>query len=187
MHNYISKALETESVVEQIETNTRLLHAVMGICTEVGELVCPKDRINVIEELGDICWYIAVLSDVRQIDYIEKISFEVKVPNLETSYEHMVNLLCFYPSELLDALKKNMFYGKPIDFRVFDSITDRFIKTLSNIIRFQNKSFEAILNANIEKLNSKNGRYKTGKFSKEEAINRDDKVERALLESSINQ
>lgn len=50
--------------------DARLLHAAIGICTEVGELqdALKKDFIyrkdydtaNIIEEFGDILWYVAV-------------------------------------------------------------------------------------------------------------------------------
>lgn len=52
----------------------RLDHAVTGICTEAGEIADaikkhkfygkPLDRTNLIEELGDLYWYINVAQDV---------------------------------------------------------------------------------------------------------------------------
>lgn len=50
-----------------------ILHGVLGICTEAGELADPVkkalfygraiDKVNLVEEMGDIMWYLAVLAD----------------------------------------------------------------------------------------------------------------------------
>lgn len=55
-----------------------LLHGVMGISTEAGEIMdnlkkClfygkPIDRVNLIEELGDLMWYIAIMCDSIDIE-----------------------------------------------------------------------------------------------------------------------
>jgi len=51
-------------------TNTRLNHALIGLMGEVGELACewekhihygqPLNRVRLVEELGDMLWYIAL-------------------------------------------------------------------------------------------------------------------------------
>lgn len=50
-----------------------ILHGVLGVCTEAGELADPIkkalfygreiDRVNLVEEMGDIMWYLAILAD----------------------------------------------------------------------------------------------------------------------------
>ena len=56
------------------DTDTvRLLHAMIGICTEGGEIQDqmkknifygkPLDKVNLVEELGDLMWYVAIASD----------------------------------------------------------------------------------------------------------------------------
>lgn len=81
---YVDSVLQTESsdpseIKSRLVDGTkfRLLHAILGIATESGELmdVLKKyffygkeiDRTNLIEELGDLCWYIAVACDVLNI------------------------------------------------------------------------------------------------------------------------
>lgn len=59
----------TDSLAEQ-RFNAGLMHAAMGIVTEAGEFIDvlkkltiyskPVDRVNLVEELGDIAWYIAL-------------------------------------------------------------------------------------------------------------------------------
>jgi len=63
------------------EVNIRLLHASMGFATETGEFVDalkkhifygrPLDKTNLIEELGDMFWYLGVASDVLGISFDE--------------------------------------------------------------------------------------------------------------------
>lgn len=78
---YQKQALRTEhtppfaNTTEEINGRalSRLLHAALGACTEVGELqdmikkhlIYSKefDRVNVLEECGDILWYIALALD----------------------------------------------------------------------------------------------------------------------------
>lgn len=86
MKDYIKQAKTTESlnfdkIYERVElVNTlRLLHAGMGLATEAGEFVDmlkkhifygkPLDVLNLVEELGDSCWYIAIACDALQVSF----------------------------------------------------------------------------------------------------------------------
>lgn len=70
-HREIDEAFDkAEKVAHQ---KARLLHASIGLCTEVGELQDalkkhliygkPLDDVNVMEEAGDLLWYIALALD----------------------------------------------------------------------------------------------------------------------------
>lgn len=58
-----------------------LLHAVIGLTTEVGEFADPikkhifygkqLDKENLHEELGDICWYLAIACNALSFDLME--------------------------------------------------------------------------------------------------------------------
>ena len=77
--NYVAAVTRSESISPLIgerlsNTGTqRLLHAGMGLCTEAGEFVDSLkktifygkelDKVNAIEELGDICWYLGLACD----------------------------------------------------------------------------------------------------------------------------
>jgi len=76
MKDYIAKANRTASSPENaipqlvVPSTIDLLHSAMGLSTEAGELLDmlkkhifykkPLDTVNAIEELGDICWYMAL-------------------------------------------------------------------------------------------------------------------------------
>lgn len=81
-------------------------------------------------------------------------------------------------NELLDAFKKHMFYGKPLDIvNIGEEIADQ-LWYLTNLARLLNLNIEELLNKNIEKLRV---RF-PDKFSEEKAINRDVNAERKKLE-----
>ncbi len=85
---YVKNALVTESDnFEAISCrmgtpeNIRLLHAAIGLCTETGEIQDqlkkaifygkPLDRVNLAEELGDVFWYMAIMSDALGVSFAE--------------------------------------------------------------------------------------------------------------------
>lgn len=83
--DYKENALRTESNdfevigarMHEVE-NIRLLHAAMGMQTEAGEFTDQLkkhifygkslDKVNLSEEIGDMLWYIAIASDVLDVD-----------------------------------------------------------------------------------------------------------------------
>lgn len=79
--DYIYEAIKTESnnfeeIKERFNNDEviRLLHGSMGLVTESGEFMDtikkhlfygkPIDKINLIEELGDLFWYLAIIHSV---------------------------------------------------------------------------------------------------------------------------
>jgi NTP pyrophosphatase (non-canonical NTP hydrolase) len=62
-----------EEIGESARQRARLLHGLMGVATESGELMDPLkreliygkglDEVNVMEECGDLLWYIALALD----------------------------------------------------------------------------------------------------------------------------
>ena len=80
LNTYTANVLATESKdIESITSRytpeiVRLLHSASGLATEAGEFIDPikkhlyygkpLDKTNLIEELGDLLWYITVACDV---------------------------------------------------------------------------------------------------------------------------
>lgn len=73
---------------------SRLTHAALGLSTEANEfsdqlkkhLIYGKqlDKVNLIEELGDICWYIALACDELGVNF-EKIQ-SINIKKLKARY-----------------------------------------------------------------------------------------------------
>jgi NTP pyrophosphatase (non-canonical NTP hydrolase) len=84
MKDYIAQAVRTEApitdeVIKRLTCCARLLHAAMGMETEVGEFTDqlkkhifygkPLDFVNLLEEIGDKFWYVALA-----LDFIEDVN-----------------------------------------------------------------------------------------------------------------
>ncbi len=91
---------------------------------------------------------------------------------------HSVIGLVTESAELMDAMKKHLFYGKPLDlvnvFEEFGDVQWYVARGLESI----DKTFEDAMETNIKKLKARFG----DKFSSEKALNRDLDIERKILE-----
>ena len=84
-------------------------------------------------------------------------------------------------AELLDAYKKHIYYGKPLDVvNISEEIGD-VMWYVANLCRLLNFDIEKILDTNLQKLKL---RY-PDKFDSEKAINRDLDAERNLLSEKL--
>ena len=109
---YIEKATRTETKNYAFGTTNkvtpRIEHALLGIVTEAGELVdamkrakiygADLDVTNLIEETGDLMWYLALLCDELRV------SFEVVWD------KNIRKLAARYPEKYTDnnALRRNL-------------------------------------------------------------------------------
>lgn len=90
---YVQEALVTESgdqflIGARLSHNQRLVHAGMGLTTEVAELVDalkktvfygkPLDLVNLKEEVGDVFWYLAIVADVCGFSFEEAMETNIK-------------------------------------------------------------------------------------------------------------
>ncbi len=97
---------------------------------------------------------------------------------LEKNNLHFILGMLTEIGELADPFKKNFAYGKDIDWiNVKEELFD-LIWYIANFCRVNNIDFEAGLDNNIAKLKS---RY-PNKFTQKDAINRNTKRERKILE-----
>ncbi len=109
----------------------------------------------------------------RTCPHLTKLPDEDTLDNL-----HMVLGMLTEVAELADVFKKNLAYGKPIDWvNVKEEIGDQFWY-LVNFARVNGIDLEEQLGVNISKLMA---RYPE-KFCKIAAVNRDLEKERAILE-----
>lgn len=149
-----------------------LLHMAVGVSGECAELLEATTIENVIEELGDIEFY---LEGVRQ----QLVSFGGDYtpfePNESADY---IKQLSIQSGALLDVVKKYVIYDKPLESVLLKMIVAT-QAIMYNLISFYN-SFgiqrQEVLDANITKLlKGKNARYAAGSYSDKAASDRADK------------
>ncbi len=190
MQDYVEKCKRTESIISEVEINTRILHAILGINTEVVELLVNSEGdcslTNYIEELGDLNWYIAILCDSLDINFnellnkaklytMDELESLISNNNISTSLKYytseatIIKKLIVISSDLLDMIKKQIYYKKYYTKEyIIGKIEDIFrlnIHLCSNL----SLSIDNILIVNINKLTA---RY-PDKFCEDKAINRD--------------
>lgn len=80
--------------------------------------------------------------------------------------------------EILDAVKKFVFYGKPLDLVNLKEEGGDSFWYLARLAQALGISFEDMMSTNLKKLHARYG----GKFTQEKALTRDLKAEREVLE-----
>lgn len=191
--DYIKYAVRTESPNFDL-IDKRVLHGVIGCCTESGELLeaindslfhaGTLDFFNLKEELGDMLWYIAVILDALKVKF-EVITTENRIMVINPLQQspnsviaHCIVGCSISSNEMLDLMKKSLFYGR--DVTVLD-LVDRLKIVMWNInviIATCGWTLEQIMTLNIHKLKK---RYPE-QFTNEKANNRDLEGERDILE-----
>jgi NTP pyrophosphatase (non-canonical NTP hydrolase) len=160
------------------EKEQRLLHAVIGVLTEVEELLDnhigdEQDDTNRLEEAGDACWYLAIIGREMDLDYPQLI-VKTKNDNPMKLVLKIVKNTC----KLLDMMKKKIYYNKPVDEYLFKTLTNLVMLDLSDYMNTYDIDIQNSFDVNIAKLKARYGE----KFSSERAINRDLETERNILE-----
>ena len=87
-------------------TATRLLHAALGLCTEIEEFKVGTTKVNFVEELGDVFWYLAIIDDI--------VIFSHSMPPHEALAATPYGV-GYYVGEIQDVMKRHLFYGTAID------------------------------------------------------------------------
>jgi NTP pyrophosphatase (non-canonical NTP hydrolase) len=160
------------------EKEQKVLHAVIGVLTEVEELLDnhigeTQDFTNILEEVGDITWYLAIIGREYQLDYPQLL---VRTKNEDPM--KLVLKIIKNTCKLLDMMKKKIYYNKPIDENLFKTITHVVMLDLSDYMNVYDINIQNSFDINIAKLKARYGE----KFSSERAINRDLETERNILE-----
>jgi len=171
---YVNLALKTESKFRPLSLDVvdlgltdRIAHAFIGLAGELDEynLAMEKyDRINGLEELGDMLWFLAVLKD--EVDFpLDRIDTR----GLRLSLDG------------LDMIKKTMFYGKVLNIGDVKTEANKVYNLVLAAIEKNNGSAEQVMVTNINKLKARFG----DKFTSDGALNRDLDKERETLEEGL--
>lgn len=167
--NYIAEAIKTESV-KFTPTNPRLLHAVIGVNTEVAEILLATDEVNLREEVGDVCWYLAVACDEFGIGFEDLYLLASDTDEEVDTPERLLR----GAADALDYLKKTIFYGKELDTTVLAS---HLAVVYRSICDQMGEELRGVLDTNIAKLRARYGEV----FTEAAAENRDIEKEREIL------
>lgn len=170
------KTLSTEFHCQKKEE--LLLHGVIGILTELDELLDSNDdSINKEEEIADSFWYLAILD--REIGLNFEINKEFEIQTMESSND-IILMIYKKTSSLLDFLKKKLYYNREIDIEKFSQISNEVFNLFIYFSVKNNINIESALDRNISKLKARYG----DKFTSDRAINRDLTLERNILEGN---
>lgn len=177
MKEYIEKALRTESVDLFKVDNPRVLHAVIGLNTEFGELLLADSDTNLVEEAGDILWYVAIFANEIEASFDE---LELLAPVLEDPLDLKQPFETILKA--LDLVKRGLFYGVKTDEVELARCFGLALKTVRAILSDEGFTLTQAMMANIAKLSR---RY-PDKFSSEAAVNRDLSAEDEVLKKHLN-
>ena len=156
MFEFFKIQIDVMKRTEKSEMNpcdSRILHGAIGLVTESGELMelvhdamfvfqskiagapslrhQPIDRLDVVEEIGDTLWYIALLVDALGITYEQLIELD-RIPPLENVskqlvFQYGIQQVHISSCILMDMLKCQIYYNRPLD-------RERFIQNLSDAL-----------------------------------------------------
>lgn len=159
------------------KTKVRLLHASLGINTEVIELIYAinkGDVKNTKEEIGDMFWYIAISFDAAKKMFPEKVYVPERVNKVlgvcDKSPEYYYTNLLLSIGSFTDILKRSLYYiGYKIDGNKLSLNVSKIYSDLLMLCGRLNIDPEQMLKDNMLKLSK---RYPGG-FSAINAIIRD--------------
>lgn len=168
-----------------------LNHGALGLSTEVGELChtincawmrLPFDASNIPEEIGDCCWYVALLANAVNVEMEDLIldagdtseaSDVIASAVMGRNPVALVLCLVDHIGEVNTIVKAGYIYGKPFDRELFLKHLALTFTILNLLASIHSLDFEVVLKKNIEKLKT---RYPE-KYKDVLAIERNDKVE----------
>ena len=181
-NEYVELASRTNKERELNLNNeqSQVLHSLLGLSTELEELRGALDLLdmpNIIEEIGDMLWYVHILYDVYGFSYPEPSHPEVKLSSV-LSVSHCVTSLSEFIADMMDLYKRHIFYNQELDVDELENMVDAVVYYLEILSYRSAGSMSEVMEKNIEKLAA---RYPEG-FSDYHAVNRDLNKEREILE-----
>jgi NTP pyrophosphatase (non-canonical NTP hydrolase) len=168
--------LAAKTANEDLSYEIKLASAALGLSGEMAELgreLEIGDREVQLEEIGDVFWYVARLTDLLDIEaslsFISIISTKLTV-DWAMSRNLMGGLLLHSQGHIADAIKKYLAHGHELDRDNIASALSFIFVALARIAENLDSSIEQVAAANIAKLQA---RYPDG-FSEERSRNRED-------------
>ena len=169
--------------------NIRIMHAALGLASDIHELLDHTDKINEIEEVGDVLWYVAICFEALDSDIATAFQSESNSGGCRANMGRpaLNAKLARIAATIADKAKASAFYGKTeVGNMSMDQFLRAWLRELVITINVYCKSFldleiGDIMERNIGKLRS---RY-PDKFTVEAALNRDTEAERAAIHQQV--
>lgn len=162
----------------------KLLHAALGILTELPELydaIRAGDRINIGEEIADIYWYASIYDRELESKFGKDHIKEVDRSNADYTGLVLVTSALLDVSRYFDRIKKLSFYGKEIDLELQLDFAQKVYTLMNELTVLFDLDVETILANNINKLKL---RY-PDRFNTSDAIERNLEAEREALSQNL--
>ena len=193
LNEYQELAIRTAKRLETTAEN--LNHAALGIGSEAGELALtvagawmqlPFDPKNIPEEIGDACWYVALMCQTMDWRFEElfvtpedgsDMSNELAAAVLGRNPIALTLMLNAFGGDILSVVKAHVIYGKPLDADLLKRELSLYVTTCSLLASIHEIPFEYVLDGNINKLAK---RY-PDKYSDQAALARADKAPSLVL------
>lgn len=187
--DYVKEAIRTEAPYDQLPTRVgsvqlcRILHASIGLCTEVGELFeavyKPEFTNHAKEEMGDLWWYFALLSDAiaRPLHPADQVS----AADYKGGAMYYMTHVAACVGNIQDVAKRTLFYGKELNeprIALEMEVLEGHLVALCFVFGTTPADCQA---ANIAKLRA---RY-PAKFTEENAVTRNIENERMALDVAV--
>lgn len=168
-------------------------HAALGMVTEIHELRCATDPVNLIEEASDLLFFMTALVQVvadlpdmnAEIEGWGCEKFDAEFSALLAAQigttDQYVDHLC---NTLLDHAKRWVGYGKaPENLHGVMAVGGTLVQLALQSVNIDFEADEGIITlVNVKKLLQ---RYKGLTFNAQNAINRDTGAERVVLEAAL--
>jgi hypothetical protein len=172
---FLKSVLRTEVSIVTVR-DQRFLHGVLGVASEVAELYKAHEKVDMLEELGDLLWYCTLLADSQHIS-LDKIMSEtswVKPYFWESegvTPQEVIREIATVASILVDMAKVSLFYNKEVDGGTILICIKQLVMYILKVAAAYDITIDLIVEANIAKLEK---RYPVAEGYSDKAANRRD-------------
>jgi phosphoribosyl-ATP pyrophosphohydrolase len=160
-----------------------LMHAAIGISGEVGEITLAiknNDISNLVEEFGDMEFYIVALIQVADISDDELLEANrIVTLSSPSSFASSFPLLAIVAADILDTAKRCWVYGNDLDDKKQKLVMDLAKLIYCIDVIYEDYAFKVweIRKSNMDKLIGPKGRYRDLVYTDAAATARADKQE----------
>ena len=177
LNEYLKQSARTEPPESPTYTGAdRLIHAVLGIITEMDESNNSVGHENKVEEIGDIMWYWAIIPRMQDVSDIETLLAPSRTARTITgNMSHNVAIIA-------DIAKAWKFYGKLPDWETVNASWANIYRYIDRALTNSAINMADVLDVNVRKLRT---RY-PDMFTADRAINRDLAAETVVIGASLH-